>query len=196
MKKALFFAATSLFFASCSNNQETTDSANQVTIDSMSQVLAREHIIDSMNAVNGENIAAPGETTVHVVQSNGTSSNERSRSTGRATQSNNQTPAGAAPVAVASQGAGNTVTGPTAAEIEAKRKADNRKKAKSAATGALIGAGAGAAAGAVSGKNDHFKKENAVIGAGAGAVLGAGAGLLLQNRKLKKEREEEEAAKD
>jgi len=188
MKKVLFFAATAIFFASCSNNQETAEKA---TIDSMSQELARQHIIDSMNAAGTANGAAPVETSTTIIQSRGSAPIERTHSSSRTTHSHSSsagsTPVGAAPTAAAP--AANTATGPTAAEIEAQRKADNRKKAKSAAVGAAIGAGAGAIGGAVAGKNDHFKKEDAAIGAGVGAVLGAGAGLLLQKRKLKRERD-------
>ncbi len=196
MKKVLFFAASAIIFASC-GNQEATEQANQAKIDSMSQELARQHIIDSMNAA-----MTAGGGVVEIqnppMQSSGSSYEPRrsgSSRSSRNTQSNNSEPVGSAPVSAAPSAVSNTPTGPTAAEIEAKRKADNRKKAKSAAVGAAVGAGAGAAAGAISGKNAHFKKENALIGAGVGAAVAAwcvrdaSAGLLLQNRKQKKERE-------
>jgi hypothetical protein len=177
MKRTLFFAATALFLAACSNNQETANSANEATIDSMSQVLTRQHIIDSMNAVNATHSETSVNNTATETQGNGSSSYENNTSGSHAGHAGNDATVS------------NKAPGRTAAEIEAKRKADNRKKAKSAATGAVIGAGAGALGGAISGKNDHFKKENAAIGAGVGAAVGAGTGLLLQNRKLKKERE-------
>jgi hypothetical protein len=188
MKKVLLFAATAICFASCSNEQEKADMANQATIDSMSREITKQHIIDSMNAAYTGN-GATGETDERDVQSNGSTTVARSPSIGQAANYSSTTPEGAAPRVAGGSGANNKATGPTPAEIEAKRKADNRKKAKSAATGAVIGAGAGAIGGAISGKNDHFKRENAAIGAGFGAAVGAGAGLLLQKRKLKKEQD-------
>ncbi len=187
MKKVIFCAATAILFASCNNNGETADNANQAKIDSMSQELLRQHIVDSMNNAITAISASGMETVAPVMQGNGSSSNGPRRSGNHSTRSNSSASSGSAPVGAAPTAATNVPTGPTAAEIEAKRKADNRKKAKSAATGAVIGAGAGAIGGAISGKNEHFKKENAAIGAGVGAVVGAGAGLLLQKRKLKKE---------
>lgn len=176
MKKTLFFATTAMFLASCGSNQDMANNTNQAKVDSLSQVLVRQHIIDSMNAVNTPHSTTTVENSVLENRGNGASF-ENSSSGSHAAHANDAVPAA------------NKVSGPTAAQIEAKRKADNRKKAKSAATGAVIGAGAGALGGAISGKNDHFKKENAAIGAGVGAAVGAGAGLLLQNHKLKKERE-------
>jgi len=51
MKQAIFFAAAAILFTSC-GNQQSAEKTNQVRLDSMSQVLTRQHIIDSMNAVN------------------------------------------------------------------------------------------------------------------------------------------------
>ena len=179
MKKILIFAATTLFFASCNNNQETADKAR---IDSMSQELAKQHIIDSMNNAAPVVGASPVETTVPVAPSHVSSS----RSSSRGSHSNNSANSGNANVTSAAPVPANTSTGPTAAELAAKKKEENRKKLNSTASGAMIGAGAGAIVGAVAGKNDHFKKEDALIGGGVGAVVGAGTGYLLQKRKLKK----------
>ena len=173
MRKTFFIAAaTSLFFASCGNNANKAE--DQRTIDSMSQALMRQHIIDSMNA-------STAESTTPARRSSG-SSYEYSHSN---TYTGHSAPASPAPVSAAPA----APAGPTYADYEAQRKADNKKRARSAATGALIGAGAGAVGGALSNKDPHFKRENAAIGAGVGAAVGAGAGLLLQNRKLKKERD-------
>jgi hypothetical protein len=181
MKKVLFFAATAIFFASCSNNQETTDKANQAKIDSMSQAFMKQHIIDSMNNATTVNTAAAA-ATVPVRHSHKSSSYERDHTYSGAVPANNIEPVASAPPAAI-----NTVTGPTAEEIAAKKKADHKKELTRAAEGAAIGAGAGAIGGAIAGKNEHFKKQDAAIGAGLGAVVGAGAGLLLEKHKLKKD---------
>ena len=173
MKKTLFIAAAALVFAACGNSRQA-EMENQRRADSMEQVLLRQHIIDSINA-------ATVESSAPAARSNG-SSYEYSRSN---TYSGHSAPASPAPVSAAPA----APAGPTYADYEAQRKADNKKRARSAATGALIGAGAGAVGGALSNKDPHFKRENAAIGAGVGAAVGAGAGLLLQNRKLKKEKD-------
>lgn len=172
MKTKLILAASVLIFASCNNNN-ASNTNEQRTIDSLSQALMRQHIIDSMNAATVE--STPPAAPV----------SRRSSSSYGHSQSN--TYSGNAPASPAAAPA--TPSGPTYADYESQRKAENRKKAKSAAIGAAVGAGAGAVGGALSNKDPHFKKENAAIGAGVGAALGAGAGLLIQNRKLKKEKD-------
>lgn len=176
MRTLSIVAATAIFFASCSSDKKADEMAAQAKIDSMSQALMRQHIIDSINNAN-----LTVEEPAPAAKSSSGSSYHRSSAGNRSGYYNTPAPA-AAPVAAPAPGM-------TAAEYEAQRKAENRKKAKSAAIGAAIGAGAGAIGGAVSNKDPHFKKENAAIGAGVGAAVGAGAGLLLQNRKLKKERD-------
>ncbi len=189
MKRILFFAATAIIFASCSNSQETADKSNQAKMDSMSQELTRQHIIDSMNSASAAVVgASPVETNGSAAQSHsGSASSGRSHSSGQSTHSGSSASSGGGSVASVPAATSNSPTGPTAAEIAAKKKADHKKELNSAAAGAMIGAGAGAIVGAVAGKNDHFKKEDALIGGGVGAVVGAGTGLLLQKRKLKRD---------
>ena len=183
MKKISFFAAATILLASCGNNQQTADKAK---IDSMSQALSRQHIIDSMNSATVVTTVAPIETTAPVIQSHTSSSNGRTHSYSGGATRNNTAPAAAAPISAAPT-VNNTATGPSAADLAAQKKADHKKELKSAAEGAMIGAGAGAIGGAVAGKNDKFKKQDAAIGGGIGAIVGAGAGLLLEKRKLKKD---------
>ena len=182
MKKISFFAAATILLASCGNNQQTADKAK---IDSMSQALSRQHIIDSMNSATVVTTVAPIETTAPVIQSHTSSSNGRTHSYSGGATRNNTAPAAAAPISAAPT-VNNTATGPSAADLAAQKKADHTKELKSAAEGAMI-AGAGAIGGAVAGKNDKFKKQDAAIGGGIGAIVGAGAGLLLEKRKLKKD---------
>ncbi len=184
MKKVLFFAVAAMFLASCSNNQETADKAK---IDSMSQELARQHIIDSMNNVSAAVGASPVEMNVPSTQGRVPSSQGRSHSNTRANHAASTEPAGASASNPVAPAVANTATQPTAEELAAKKKANNKKLLNSTAAGAMIGAGAGAIGGAVAGKNDHFKKEDALIGGGLGAVLGAGTGYLLQKHKQKKD---------
>jgi hypothetical protein len=192
MKKVLLFASAAIFFASCGNNQETADKAK---MDAMSQELAKQRIIDSMNSANAAVVgASAAETNVPAKQGQGYSSNRTTHSSSHTSYTHNTPPSGNTGVntpptttTTTTTNTTNTVTGPTAEEIAAKKKADHKKELNSAAAGALIGAGAGAIGGALGGKNEHFKKEDAAIGGGIGAVVGAGAGLLLEKRKLKRQ---------
>ncbi len=186
MKKVLFFAATAIIFASCSNNQGTSDKAK---IDSMSQELARQHIIDSMNSVSPVVGASPAEVAPAPAPAQHESAPSHSQRSHlhSAVGSGNASSGGAAPVNTVAPAVSNSSTQPTAEELAAKKKAANKKLVNSTAAGAMIGAGAGAIGGAVAGKNDHFKKEDAVIGGAAGAVVGGAAGYLLQKRKQKRD---------
>jgi hypothetical protein len=168
MKKTIILAAATLVFASCGNNG--TKSEDERALDSMSQVLMRQHIIDSMNEASAASHNPP-------------------EASGGGSYSHSESHTYSGHSAASAAAAPNAPSGPTYADYEAQRKADKRKKARSAAIGAGVGAGVGALGGALSNKDPHFKKENAAIGAGVGAALGAGAALLLQNRKLKRERD-------
>jgi hypothetical protein len=187
MKRVLFFAAIAIL-ASCSNNQQPTDKTNQAKMDSMSQVLMRQHIIDSMNGANTAPTAPAAASPVTARHSHESHSYERSHSyTGNAPAGNTVSAPPPTPITPAAPAVSNTVRQPSAADLAAQKKAAHQKELKSAAEGALIGAGAGAIGGAVAGKNAKFKKQDAAIGGGVGAVLGAGAGLLLEKHKLKKD---------
>ena len=189
MKKVLYFAAAALFLASC--GQKPTDNSAQTRLDSMSQAMETQHIIDSTNAASAENSAAPGGRRVQETRTHESRTEEHTRSYSGNAPVNNSTPAAQAP-APANYPApapvvSNAPVQPSAADIAAQKKADHRQELNRAAEGALIGAGAGAIGGAIAGKNDKFKKQDAAIGGGLGAVVGAGAGLLLEKRKLKKD---------
>jgi len=187
MKKILSFAAAAAIFASCGSNQQTADKASQTTIDSMSQALTRQHIIDSMNAANTVITVSGATQVVPERRSRESYSHERSHSYSGAAPANNGTSPAPAYVAPAAPPVTNTVVQPTAADIAARKKADNKKELKSSLEGALIGGGAGAIGGAIAGKNKQFKEQDAAIGGGAGAILGAGAGYLIERHKLKKD---------
>ena len=179
MKTVLYFAGAAIFLASCSNSQQSVDKASQARVDSMSQELMRQHIVDSMNSANAMPAAAPATTSAPARHSNGSYSQERTH-----TYTGNTPASGGT---AASQPAAVTPTGPTAADIAAKKKADRNREITSSVEGGAIGAGAGAIGGAIAGKNDKFKKQDAAIGGGVGAVLGAGAGYLIERHKLKKD---------
>ena len=185
MKKVLFFAAISIFFASCGSNQQTTDQTSQARIDSMSQALTRQHIIDSVNAAS--KMTSVPATPVPVRHGHASYSYEHNHAyTGNAPSNNSVTPA-PVPVTAVAPVVTNSAMPPSAADIAAQKKADHKKELKSATEGALIGAGAGAIGGAIAGKNKKYKEQDAAIGGGLGAVVGAGAGLLLEKRKLKRD---------
>ncbi len=189
IKKISYSAAMAIFFVSCGNSQQNTDKSSQAKIDSMSQALMKQHLIDSMNSAATVTSVPAAETSAPVRRNHESysNSNDHNRSYGgRATVNNAVTPA-PVPVTYSAPVVNNTVISPSAEDLAAKKKADHKKELKSAAEGALIGAGAGAIGGAVVGKNDKFKKQDAAIGGGLGAVVGAGAGLLLEKRKLKKD---------
>ena len=187
MKKVLYFAAVALFLASC--GQKPTDNSAQTRLDSMSQAMETQHVIDSTNAASAENSAAPAGTQVQERRTHESRSYEHGNSNSGNAPVNNlaaQAPAPAnypAPASVVS----NAPVQPSAADLAAQKKANRKQELDRAAEGALIGAGAGAIGGAVAGKNDKFKKQDAAIGGGIGAVVGAGAGLLLEKRKLKRD---------
>jgi hypothetical protein len=185
MKTVFYFTATAIFFASCGSNQQTADKTSQTKIDSLSQALTRQHIIDSMNAAVAVPAApAPVSVARHSHQSY---SREHSHSYSGSQPANNTAPAAYVPANTTAPAVTNAPMQPSAADIAAQKKADHKKELKSAGVGALIGAGAGAIGGAIAGKNEKFKKQDAAIGGGIGAVAGAGAGWLLEKRKLKRD---------
>jgi hypothetical protein len=187
MKRVLNFAAIAIFFASCGSNQQTTDNTSQTRIDSMSQAMTRQHIIDSMSAAATVNTAPAAAASMPARHIHESYSNEHGHSYNGNVPANSGSTSDAVPVSPAAPAVTNTVAGPSAADLAAQKKADHEKELKSAAEGALIGAGAGAIGGAVAGKNKKFKEQDAAIGGGLGAAVGAGAGLLLEKRKLKKD---------
>ena len=187
MKSVLYFVVIGVFVASCGHTQQPTDNSSQAKIDSMSQALTRQHIIDSMNAANTASSTPAAAAPTYERRTHESSSYEHHTSR-RDEPVNNAMPSEPVPVTPVAPVVNNQVVAPpSAADIAAQKKADHQRELKSAAEGALIGAGAGAIGGAVAGKNKQFKEQDAAIGAGAGAILGAGAGLLIEKHKLKRD---------
>ncbi len=173
MKTITYFAAAAIFLTACNGTSEQANNS-AARADSLAQVLQREHIIDSMNAVN---------TTANTSSGNVPSAHRKSTSYERSNSYGGNIPA--ANSATPPPSAATAPVQPTP-DPSIQRKANNKKVARASVVGGLIGAGAGAGIGALAGKNAQFKKEDAGIGAGAGAVLGAGAGYLIEKHKLKK----------
>lgn len=157
-------------FSACNRNEmkekEAALQAQQHTIDSMNDELAKKRVIDSMNEVASSQYVIPQEVIpvasavpAAAAPARRRSSSTRSRSTS-SSSSNNNSVAQSQPAPVVEQ----------------------RKKGWSAkAKGALIGAGVGAATGAaVNGRN---RAAGAVIGGVSGAAVGTGVGAVIDKKK-------------
>ncbi|HYD22254.1 MAG TPA: YMGG-like glycine zipper-containing protein [Flavipsychrobacter sp.] len=173
MKRILIILATAGFLSSCDNaarrEQEAAMKAQQYTMDSLRQELARQSVIDSMAAVALAEEEARMEEQKAVQRSATRSSSGRSYSSasrsGSYAAERNDPPAP------------TVVYRDVPAELQ-------KKRWSSKATGALIGAGAGALGGALIGKK---KGTGAIIGGASGAAVGLGAGAIIDANRKKKE---------
>ncbi len=168
---AVLFAGL-LSFASCGNSElrekEAALQAQQHSLDSMNQEIARRHVVDSMNAVlaardqaRTDSIRAAEEAgkerKAAVAASASSSARGRSHSHSAYSQSAAQAPA-----------------------VSSDVPQEHRKGWSAKAKGALIGAGTGAAAGAII--NGRNRGAGAVIGGVIGAAAGTGAGAIIDKK--------------
>ena len=136
--------------------------AQQHTIDSMNEVLAKQKIVDSMqDAMSLQYILPPA-----AVSQSGPSGVASTRRSGTRTYS----------------GRNRTSTNTNNTVAQAPVSQEPQKKGWSAkAKGAVIGAGAGAAAGAII--NRRNRAAGAVIGGVLGAGAGTGVGAVIDKKK-------------
>ena len=172
MKRILMILATAGFLSSCDNaarrDQEAAMKAQQFTMDSLRQELAKQSVIDSMAALAQAEEEAWVEEQKAVQRST-------ARSSGRSYSSASRSGSYAAER--------NDPPAPTVVYRDVPAE-PQKKRWSSKATGALIGAGAGALGGALIGKK---KGTGAIIGGASGAAVGLGAGAIIDANRKKKE---------
>jgi hypothetical protein len=175
MKQFISISLIGLVVAvSCNNPQVNNDKeaamkAQQFTIDSMRQEIAKKRIVDSMNQIAVVNKEATKDE-VPVAATRPVRTRYRTRTV------------------YVNQGGSNTASanGATSAEYAGYSQTQPaRKKGWSAkAKGAAIGAGVGALSGALIGKE---KGKGAIIGGVLGAGAGLGTGAIIDHKKKKEE---------
>lgn len=165
MKNIIGIVAAVCIMTSCNNDAEKQAQIQaQRTVDSLKTEMAKQHIVDSMNAVTAQQALEQQETTDAQNSRGGTSN----------TYNTSNTHYGSAPA----------TKQPSTAEPKKKKKGWSAK-----AKGAVIGAGAGAITGAMV---DKKKGEGAVVGGIIGAAAGFGAGAIIDKKQKDKEAAEKD----
>lgn len=182
MKKIALIAGIAFSIASCGHNAEKE--AQQRTIDSMQNEIAKQQVIDSMNqamaeaeAIRQDSIMSAKQQAVVSTGSSRRSGGGSSRSGGGGTTYNSTT------------NNYNTTPNTVASQPPANATPAQKKRWSSKATGALIGAGAGALGGALI---SDKKGKGAIIGGLGGAAVGLGTGAIIDAERKKKEQQQQQ----
>ncbi|RYE23288.1 MAG: glycine zipper family protein [Sphingobacteriales bacterium] len=183
MKRLFIIAGISLSLGACHNDVKE---AQQRSIDSMQNELAKQHIVDSMNQASAEAEAVRRDSIMTAQQQAVASSN--SNSTRRSGSGSSRRSSGSASNSYYTT---NNYANPAPAATQPQQATPQQKKRwSSKATGTLIGAGAGALGGALI---SDQKGKGAIIGGLGGAAVGLGTGAIIDaERKKKEERQQQQ----